>query len=185
VNVKRALYIGRFQIVHHGHLDVVRHIDAAPDIDEILIAVGSTQYDHSKKSPVAPWSFNPFAYEERREMLERSLAGVPAKPCSIHPVPDYHDYPKWYQHIVDHLPVFECLYTSDLREKDFFSEKGKEVRRFPRVRSFHAGSIRDALARGGEYRSAVPDGALVVLDRIDAAERLRALYARDRAESQR
>ncbi len=41
--MKRALYIGRFQLFHKGHLDVIKFIDAATDIDEIVLAVGSLQ----------------------------------------------------------------------------------------------------------------------------------------------
>ena len=31
--MRRALYIGRFQVFHHGHLDVLQHISGADDVD--------------------------------------------------------------------------------------------------------------------------------------------------------
>ncbi len=180
----RALYIGRFQIFHLGHLDVIKTIAAAPDVDEILIAVGSTQYDHTRKHPSAPWAVNPFTIEERREMIESSLKGEGEleKPYSLYPVPDYHDWHKWYQHIKRELPKFFCLYSADRKERQFFENQGYETRGFPRRFSFHAGSIRLALAKGQQYRDALPAGTLAVLDRIDAAARLQDLLRLDEAE---
>lgn len=180
--MKRALYIGRFQGFHLGHLDVVQHMDAAPDIDEILIVLGSTQYDHQHKSPVAPWSHNPFTEAERREMIEAGLAGMVRKPWSLHPVPDYHDWTKWYAHIERHVPAYEVLYTSDAAEKRWFSEHGKEVRGFPRHRRFHAGSIRTWIAAGQDYRHAMPGPTADIVDRIAPRERLKALFEKDLLE---
>jgi nicotinamide-nucleotide adenylyltransferase len=179
----RALYIGRFQPVHQGHVDVVRTIDGAEDVTGLVIAVGSTQYDHTRKHPHAPWSMNPFTYAERREMLERALAGVPAKPLSVCGVPDYHDWPRWYRHIAEELPGFGVLYSADARERAFFAAKGKGVRDFPRLRAYHAGKIREWMAQGDPaWREAVPPAAVEVLDRIGAEDRVRALLDRDRAE---
>jgi len=175
--------VGRFQIFHLGHLDVLRHIAAAPDVDEILVAIGSTQYDHRRRHPDYPWRGNPFTLEERREMIERSLEGALAKPYSIHPVPDLHDPPRWVLSIEEHLPAFFCLYTRDAEEKRCFEARGKEVRSFPTGRPFHAGVIRGWIASGQEYRHAVPEGTSLVLERIGAAARIRALVERDLAEA--
>jgi nicotinamide-nucleotide adenylyltransferase len=180
--MRRALYIGRFQVFHLGHLDVLRTIDAAADIDETVVAVGSSQYDHEHRSPVAPWSVNPFTIAERREMIERSLAGELAKPWSLHAVPDYHDWARWYRHIEERLPPFACLYSADAEEHAFFAARGKQVRGFPRRFAFHAGSLRRRLAAGDRCAAELPEEARLVLERIGAAERLRALFARDAEE---
>ena len=179
---RRALYIGRFQVFHLGHLDVIKTIAAAPDVDEIVIAVGSAQYDHTQKHPSAPWSVNPFTMTERTEMIERSLEGELNKPYALHPVPDYHDWQKWHQHIERELPQFFCLYSADRKEREFFEDRGYQTRGFPRRFSFHAGSIRINLARGEDYSDTVPAGTLAVLERIGAEQRLRQLYLRDEAE---
>ncbi|MBT3223168.1 MAG: adenylyltransferase/cytidyltransferase family protein [Proteobacteria bacterium] len=177
---RRAIYIGRFQVFHLGHLDVLHTIDGANDVDEICLIIGSTQYDHRQKSPVATWEANPFTVEERVAMIEGSLKGQLTKPWSIHLVPDYHDWERWYQHIVDHLPAFQVLYSADRHEHAFFSAKGVETRRFPRRYSFHAGAVRFQLAVDDEsWRKAVPQAAAEVLDRIGAGERMREMLKRD------
>jgi nicotinamide-nucleotide adenylyltransferase len=180
--VRRAAYIGRFQVFHLGHQDVLELMDRAPDVDGIAIVIGSAQYDHEHRHPDVPWSLNPFTVDERREMIERSLAGVLSKPWSIHPVPDTHDHSTWLATVFDRAPEFHVLYSSSRKEHVLFGAHGKEVRDFPKARSFHAGSIREQLARGERWQDSVPAGARAVLERIDAGARLRALVARDREE---
>jgi nicotinamide mononucleotide adenylyltransferase len=161
----------------------MRHIDATDDIDGLAVVLGSTQYDHTRKSPVATWASNPFTAGERTEMLESALAGQLRKPWSITLVPDFHDWPKWHAHLVATTPAFEVLYTSDAEEAAFFSARGTEVRGFPRPRRFHAGTVRTWIATGAPWRHAVPEAAAVVLDRIGAAARLAELFARDATET--
>jgi hypothetical protein len=102
-------------------------------------------------------------------------------------VPDTHECASWYRDLVARVPAFSVLYSASSRERRVFSAHGVETRTFPRRFSFHAGSIREALARGdeGHYRPALTSGALAVLDRIGAAARLRELEVRDRAASGR
>ncbi|OLS12851.1 MAG: Nicotinamide-nucleotide adenylyltransferase [Promethearchaeota archaeon CR_4] len=179
--MRRALYIGRFQIFHNGHLDVLHTIAGTHDIEGIVIAVGSTQYDHEHKSPIAPWAVNPFTIAERIEMIERSLNGVLYKPWKIWQVPDFHDWDNWYDYIIKNLPEFFCLYSSSARERDFFNLKGKEVRGFPHRFNYNAGSLRLALSAGEDISDKVPPPVMAVLQRIDAAKRIRMLLARDDA----
>jgi nicotinamide-nucleotide adenylyltransferase len=181
----KALYIGRFQLFHKGHLDVVKHIDDAIDVTETIIAVGSSQYDYKHKSPSVGWASNPFTYEERKEMIEHSLEGMLRKPYIIQPLPDFHNYPKWFDHLMSSLPKFDCLYTSDEKEKQFFEAKGIEVRSFPKIYNFRATILREKMYTGGDYKSGLPEGTLFVCRKINAVERVKELYAKDLAESLR
>jgi nicotinamide-nucleotide adenylyltransferase len=183
---RRSLYIGRFQIFHLGHLDVVRYMAEAPDIDEIMLVIGSTQYDHHRRSPVASWEMNPFTVQERMMMIQSSLqAAALPKPFRIELVPDYHDWERWYGHIVRHVPKFLRLYSADRKEREFFGNKGHEVTDFPKHRDFHAGALRRLLATGEEgWRACVPDETADVLSQIGAAKRCRDMLQKDRDESQ-
>ena len=178
----RALYLGRFQIFHLGHWDVLQHIAAQPDIGEIVIAIGSTQYDWERKSPEWPWANNPFTFAERREMIERSIeqGGNLPKPWSLCGVPDTHEHESWFAGLVATVGEFGCLYSSDARERSFFGAHAREARDFPRRYSYHAGSIRKRIAEGIDHLPFVPEGTAAVLARIGARQRLRALYERDR-----
>jgi len=68
--MRRAIYPGSFDPVTNGHLDIIAR--GCKLFDEIIIAV----VVNPGKSPM-------FTVEERREMLEESLAGVEAGSCGL------------------------------------------------------------------------------------------------------
>jgi nicotinamide-nucleotide adenylyltransferase len=183
--MKRALYLGRFQLFHLGHVDVLEHICAADDIDEIAIAIGSTQYDWRNKAPEWPWANNPFTYEERYQMISRSSDWLPRKPWVIYAVPDTHEHESWFAGLCEKVGEFSCLYSSDARERSFFAAHGKEARDFPRKYAFHAGSLRRRAADGIDVRQYIPGGTQWVLESIDFRARMDALYALDGGRPER
>jgi len=57
----KALFIGRFQPFHKGHLLFLKSIYT--QYDKIIIGIGSSQYSNSLD--------NPFSYDERKMMIEK------------------------------------------------------------------------------------------------------------------
>ena len=53
----KALFIGRFQPFHNGHLKVVQEI--LKEFDEVIIGIGSSKYSGTLD--------NPFSGEERKK----------------------------------------------------------------------------------------------------------------------
>jgi bifunctional NMN adenylyltransferase/nudix hydrolase len=84
-----AVFIGRFQPFHHGHLAVVR--EAQKVADRVLILVGSSNRARDTR--------NPFTYDERKAMIANTLANGRGSPLSclsaeqtfIEPLPDSGD----------------------------------------------------------------------------------------------
>ena len=62
--MKRALYVGKFQPFHIGHLEIAKNIDRAKDIDEIVVAIGSSQWNWQNRDPERFWLDNMFAIDE-------------------------------------------------------------------------------------------------------------------------
>lgn len=92
---KIGLYVGRFQPFHNGHKSVVE--EALKHCDRLIIAVGSSQESRTKK--------NPFTFEERRELIWRSLKGLNERVLII-PLPDrefYGDDCTWGQYVLDQV----------------------------------------------------------------------------------
>lgn len=82
-----AVFIGRFQPFHHGHLKVV--LEAQKIADRVLILVGSSNRARDTR--------NPFTYEERRSMITQSLdpdLGCDLGQIEIKALPDSGD-PIW------------------------------------------------------------------------------------------
>ncbi len=177
--MRRGLYVGRFQLFHNGHIGVIKYIDSQQDIDEIIIGIGSSQYDNLNKSPAEAWSRNPFTFEERKEMIKKSLEGIVSKPYSIVAVPDLHNYPLWLQRLEENLPKFQKVFTSVEYEWKYFLSRGYEVSNLPKIPDISGTMIRAMLNNGEDISSYVPPGTQQVLERIAGAERVRQLYEKD------
>ena len=61
---RTALFVGRFQPFHFGHLHAIKKI--LEESEELLIVVGSAQMSHEPD--------NPFTAGERLEMIGKTLA---------------------------------------------------------------------------------------------------------------
>lgn len=98
-----ALFIGRFQPFHNGHLDAIKQILAREQ--HIIIAIGSAQKSRTAK--------NPFTAHERSRMIKAALshAKISEKTYSIKRVTDINHNSRWPRHIENLLPQFETVYT--------------------------------------------------------------------------
>ncbi|MFA6427070.1 MAG: quinolinate synthase NadA [Candidatus Magasanikbacteria bacterium] len=113
--MSKALFIGRFQPFHLGHLDALKQITE----DEIIIGVGSSQYSRTDE--------NPWAFEERKQMIEQSLANEHFN-YSITAIPDIHDEKNWVDHVKKIVGDFAVVYTGNDVVKKLFKEKGYRVK---------------------------------------------------------
>ena len=109
--MQSALFIGRFQPFHKGHLAVCEKI--LSENGQLIIAIGSSQESGTEQ--------NPYTFEQRKSFIEAALKGH--KNFSIHAVPDINDYPNWVAHLNKHVPHYDRVYTgSDIIKfcfKDF------------------------------------------------------------------
>ena len=72
---RTGLIVGRFQMIHTGHTDMIRQ--ALRLCGEVCVLVGSAQEQGTEK--------NPFSYEQRREMLKNVF---PEENVHVFPLPD-------------------------------------------------------------------------------------------------
>lgn len=66
---KVGMYVGRFQPIHNGHMSIIER--GLEECDHLIIVIGSAQESGTKK--------NPFSFEFRKELIQRSLRGRGAK----------------------------------------------------------------------------------------------------------
>ena len=102
--MKRALFIGRFQPFHNGHLSAVKEILAA--YDECVIIVGSAQENLTER--------NPLTAGERIELISLVLKteGIREK-CHIVPVPDTPESGLWPARVLSYSPNADAIYTGN------------------------------------------------------------------------
>ena len=114
--MRRALFVGRFQPFHLGHLKVVKDMKR-DGVEEIVIVIGSAQYSHTKEDP--------FTAEERAEMIHIALRSID---CKYHlvPVNDEKSDSMWVSRIESLAPRFDTVYANGL-VKTLFSEAGYKI----------------------------------------------------------
>ena len=87
---KVALFIGRFQPFHKGHLySLEKCLEIA---ESVIVGVGSSQDSGTEN--------NPWSYDVRKEMLGSALQGLPVQIVAL---PDLFDDTKWGQQILSLL----------------------------------------------------------------------------------
>jgi len=167
---KRALFLGRFQPYHNGHDAVIRRI--VPEVDELIIAVGSAQYSHTLRDP--------FTAGERIMMITRALADLHITKYVL-PIEDIEQNALYVSHIERLTPPFQVVYSNNPLVIRLFEEAGIPVKQVPPVDRKHlwGTKIRELMLKGDEWRRYVPEPVCAVIDEIDGITRLRQIHQSD------
>lgn len=176
---RRALFIGRFQPFHNGHLYAVKKI--LEEADELIIAVGSAQMSHELD--------NPFTAGERIEMIRRTLnsEGIDPSRYLIIPVHDAPAHRVWVSQVESQTPRFDVVYTNQPLTRRLLSEAGYEVRSIrPYMREiYEATEIRRRILSGEDWSMLVPREVYDFVKEIDGEGRIRDLAKTDTAQTLR
>jgi nicotinamide-nucleotide adenylyltransferase len=113
--MKKALFIGRFQPFHLGHLSALTQIAE----EHIIIGVGSSQYSDMEK--------NPFSFEERQSMINATLP-KDKKTYDILAIPDIHDPDNWVAHVETLVGKVDVIYTGNDTTKALFEQADYDVK---------------------------------------------------------
>jgi nicotinamide-nucleotide adenylyltransferase len=159
-----ALFIGRFQPFHIGHLKVLQNTSIK--YDEIIIGIGSSQYSHNRN--------NPFTADERKIMVEMSLKKVGISNFKIILIPDIHNPPKWVDHVLSIFTDFDIVITNNKLTKSLFSEKGYSVEKTPLYDKKHYSGkeIRRRMIAGERWAHLVPEEVVNVIKEINGEQRV-------------
>jgi len=114
-----ALFIGRFQPFHIGHLSVLENLDADPEVAKIIIGIGSSQYSETDD--------NPYTQEVRKKMIENVVVGKLTTPFEITAIPDIHDDERWVEHVESVVGNFDVVYTGNDWVRGLFEKKNYET----------------------------------------------------------
>jgi bifunctional NMN adenylyltransferase/nudix hydrolase len=86
-----AIYIGRFEPVHSGHVALLRRaLDSAA---QVIVVVGSAWQSRTPK--------NPFTWAEREAMLREVLSESESARVQVLPMRDYYNEAVWVRAVVD------------------------------------------------------------------------------------
>ncbi len=166
--IMNALFIGRFQPFHKGHLLFLQSI--CKQYDEIIIGIGSSQYSDTQE--------NPFSYDERKMMIEKSLEEVGLTNYRITAIPDIHNPPQWVSHVISIVSDFDVVLSNNSLTKKLFSEKGYVVKKtdlFSRE-NYSGKEIRKRMMQNKLWEELVPKAVSTIINNIDGVKRVKFRY---------
>jgi len=86
-----AIYIGRFEPVHSGHMALLQR--ALASARNVIVVVGSAWQARSPK--------NPFTWQEREAMLREALPEADRARVQVLPMRDYYNEAVWVQAVIE------------------------------------------------------------------------------------
>lgn len=166
-----ALFVGRFQPFHLGHLDALKQIFQKEE--RVIIVIGSAEDDYVPE--------NPFSAGERYQMIEAALLGeeiagekITHECFTIIPVRNIRHYSLWVSHLESLLPPFERVYTGSPVVRNLFKTT-KRYKVFPLNMNLKISGamIRKLMREGKEWEKFVPKKAVNLIKKFKGVERVR------------
>jgi len=143
----RALFIGKFQPFHNGHLEVIKSIDAETII--IAVCIGEhSEYDF-----------------EHNTMIEDALKDESITNCLFYYIYDINDLEHWVAYVVKELPFFDYVVSNNDETIALFEDKGILTIRThdERFEGISGTKIRKMIKNGESVEHLVPKAILKYL----------------------
>ena len=163
----KALFIGRFQPFHLGHLLLLERLNK--QYEEIIIGIGSSQYQNTYD--------NPFSEVERKQMITQSLNAVGIHKFRIVTIPDIHDPPRWVDHVCSIVSDFDVIIVNNPFTRKLFSEKGYVVKgtAFFNRKQYSGKEIRRRIIQDESWGELVPESVFKIITDIDGIKRVKSV----------
>ncbi len=162
--MKTALFVTRAQPFHLGHLKVIEWI--LKKYDKVIIVIGSSQESNTEK--------NPFTFEERKEMINKTLKseGIKKDRYDIIGIPDVHNDKAWVGMVLDEA-VFDVVFTKNFWTGGCFKKLNIPVEKHPMYNNISASKIRKKIEQSEKWENLVPLEVQKIIKRIDLRNRFK------------
>ena len=167
IALSRALFIGRFQPFHNGHLSALQEI--LQSYGEAVMVIGSAQENLTEK--------NPLDTGERVSMIYAVLKARKIESrVYVVPVPDTPESGLWPARVLSYCPKVDAVFTGNDYVDMLFSRQGLKVLRQKLVAGVSATAVRAKISADDEgWANLVPSEVAEFLREKGLDERIRLL----------
>lgn len=155
-----ALFIGRFQPLHKGHMEAIR--STMKKHKKLIIAIAATNKLN--------WE-NPFTFKERADMIHLCF-GDKIKIIGIH---DMDNDKHWANYLVKREKFDVVVTGSPWVKKCFHKLKRIESPKFVNSDKYSGIKIREKINHGKQWKEAVPSKIVKYIEKIDGINRIKLL----------
>ncbi|NVM45592.1 MAG: nicotinamide-nucleotide adenylyltransferase [Candidatus Lokiarchaeota archaeon] len=166
-----ALFIGRFQPLHHGHIYILNKI--LKTYKKLKIGIGSSQLSKIKSDP--------FTYEERSNFISSALQkrGINPNRFEIFPVPDLFNANKWVTHVISIVGEFDTIFSNSDWVRQLFQNKeinvGEKIEIFKK--KYNGSNVRKLISKENKkWTSLVPKEIVNLIADYNGIERIKSLF---------
>ncbi|MHA1990452.1 MAG: nicotinamide-nucleotide adenylyltransferase [Candidatus Hodarchaeales archaeon] len=175
--MKRALYIGRFNPPHKGHLEALKYIFNINEIDSVIIGIGSAQESHSVK--------NPLTGGERFELVNtmmKSHTEFESKQYHIVPLLDMNNNNLYVSHVLSICPKFDMVFSNNPLVQLLFKKAKLTVNEIPLIRrqNYSGTIIRNHIINEEPWEDFVPKEIIEFVKDFTIVQRLKILSKTDK-----
>jgi nicotinamide-nucleotide adenylyltransferase len=169
-----ALFIGRFQPLHHGHIYVLKNLLKL--YKKVKIGIGSSQLSNT---------FNdPFTNIERQEFIRAAIKKrqVTPKRYKIYDIPDIFNAKGWVNHVVSIVGQFDVICSNSDWIRELFQNKGFKVKKKLVIfkKKFNSSNIRQLIIKNdNSWKRLVPKEVVELIEKFDGINRLKSLNTVD------
>jgi nicotinamide-nucleotide adenylyltransferase len=160
-----AVYWGRFNPPHYGHINLIKKI--LREVNSLVIAIGEASTKNEKR--------NPFSGSERKKMIEAFLREEKIRRVKVVLVPTTKSFSESVKKLFEVCPRFDVMYA----DKEIVIRKVKDkvkVRRIKRVGSISATKIREAIAKDKAWEHLTGKSVARIIREIKGIARVKKLY---------
>ena len=171
-NREIALFIGRFQPLHHGHIYVLQNI--LKSYDKVKIGIGSSQLSNMANDP--------FTGDEREEFLNAALKkrNIPSNRYQIYKIPDIFNASKWVEHVVSIVGKFSVVVSNSDWIRELFQKEGYKIEKKIEIfkKKFNGNNIRQLIIKNGKWKPLVPKEVVDLIVKFDGINRIKSLLTK-------
>jgi nicotinamide-nucleotide adenylyltransferase len=161
---KTGMFLGRFQPLHKGHMEIIRLV--LKDMDHLKIVIGSSQKSYENA--------NPFTSNEREHMIKLVFdEEIQKNLISVYFVPDINCDDRYAEHLSGIIGSFDVVYAADNELTYRLFSVRYPVIRHDRIDDYSSTEIRRRINAHLSWKELVDPKVYDYIIHIDGHKRIR------------